>query len=294
MSEDVDRWLTGFVTNPLYRAMRGGRRGMTPATASTTRWRRSCSRTLRRRPPRSTSTRSRQSTVSPASNRLVHFGLESLTFRLLAPLHLAALGCKRPAFDAGWLRSLHRPNVTLSSSGIREITRHSIIANDGSTFNPDVIIFATGSDVAWHGVGLNVGLHGEGGVELREHWASIGGPQALLGLVVPKFPNYFMVLGPNAIAGTWGWTLGHQSWKIAHIVRDMVDYGIGALQPRQEAFEKENREQQERLAGSVSGGFCHGPRWKGADETTIFDRADAQQQPMHELVEDRRRRTRHS
>lgn len=65
-----------------------------------------------------------------------------------------------------------------------------------------------GSNVAEHGVGLNIGLKGEDGVELQEHWKQIGGPQSYLGVSVPKFPNYFITLGPNAIAGSWGYTIG--------------------------------------------------------------------------------------
>jgi cation diffusion facilitator CzcD-associated flavoprotein CzcO len=73
-----------------------------------------------------------------------------------------------------------------------------------------MIVFATGSNVAEHGLGLNIGLYGEGGIELRSYWKSIEGPQSYLGLSVPKFPNYFMVVGPNAIAGSWGYTIGNQ------------------------------------------------------------------------------------
>lgn len=99
--------------------------------------------------------------------------------------HVVALGCKRPAYDAGWLASLHLPNVTLNSVGIASITETSIIDATGKEFPADVIVFATGSDVARHGVGLNVGLYGEDGVELREFWKEIGGPQSYRGLAVP-------------------------------------------------------------------------------------------------------------
>jgi cation diffusion facilitator CzcD-associated flavoprotein CzcO len=98
---------------------------------------------------------------------------------------IAALGCKRPAYDAGWLTSLHLPNVTLNSVGIASITETSIIDTTGKEFQADVIVFATGSDVARHGVGLNVGLYGEDGVELKEFWKEIGGPQSYRGLAVP-------------------------------------------------------------------------------------------------------------
>lgn len=69
-----------------------------------------------------------------------------------------------------------------------------MVLEDGSTYAFDIIIFATGSNVAEHGVGLNVGLKGENGRELREYWKSIGGPQAYLGTAVPGFPNYVSLL----------------------------------------------------------------------------------------------------
>jgi cation diffusion facilitator CzcD-associated flavoprotein CzcO len=102
----------------------------------------------------------------------------------------AALGCKRPAFDAGWLAALHRSNVTLNGQGIREITEDSIIDNAGAIAPVDIIIFATGADVGRHGVGLNENLHGEDGVELKAYWQSLGGPQAYRGLSVPKVRSY--------------------------------------------------------------------------------------------------------
>lgn len=91
----------------------------------------------------------------------------------------------------------------------------------------------------------------------------------------PGFPNVFHVIGPNAIAGTWGWTIGNQTTVIARLIKDvslrrsaadlfmtctlvlmratlqMAAYGIGALQPKQEAFELENEAHQAKLGNSV-------------------------------------------
>lgn len=161
------------------------------------------------------------------------------------------LGCKRVAYDAGWLKSLHRPNVDLNRSKIVKATPRGLCTEDGREHAFDVIIFATvrllspflglraelinsfqGSNVAEHGVGVNIGLRGEQGVELRERWRSWGGPKAYLGTAVPgvrteakpcdglgfpthlrccyraQFPNYLIILGPNGIAGSWGYTIG--------------------------------------------------------------------------------------
>ena len=76
--------------------------------------------------------------------------------------------------------------MSLNSVGIKEITETTIFDVQGNKFDPDVIIFATGSDVARHGVGLNMGLHGEDDRELREFWRELGGPQSYRGLAVPS------------------------------------------------------------------------------------------------------------
>ena len=57
------------------------------------------------------------------------------------------------------------------------------------------------------------------GVSLVEHW-SHGGMQALHGVTVAGFPNYFHLVGPNT-------GLGHNS--IVYMIETQVDYVIGAL-----------------------------------------------------------------
>jgi cation diffusion facilitator CzcD-associated flavoprotein CzcO len=53
------------------------------------------------------------------------------------------LGCKRVAFDAGWLESLHRPNVDLVHRPIVQVTPRGLVTSDGVEKEFDVIIFAT-------------------------------------------------------------------------------------------------------------------------------------------------------
>lgn len=119
-----------------------------------------------------------------------------------------------------------------------------------------------GSDVAENGVGLNIGLKGENGLELREYWKSIGGPQAYLGVSVPQFPNYFTTLGPNAIAGSWGYTIGVKTAYIARIVRGIYDNGLSSIQPKQEPFEELNREIREKLAPSTMNSLLCSNWWR--------------------------------
>ena len=53
------------------------------------------------------------------------------------------LGCKRVAFDAGWLDSLHRANVDLVNHPIERVTSNGLIMGDGKEHELDVIIWAT-------------------------------------------------------------------------------------------------------------------------------------------------------
>jgi len=160
-------------------------------------------------------------------------------------------GCKRPAFNCGWLESLHRDNVDLVRHPIVRVNETGLVTEDGTHYPADVIVFATGSDVARHGVGINVNLKGEQGVTLEDHWKELGGPQAYLGVSVPGFPNVFQVLGPNSIASSWGYTLGVQSAFIAQLVKALVEHDIASLQPTNEAFKAANSETQAKLVASA-------------------------------------------
>ena len=156
----------------------------------------------------------------------------------------------------------------LTNTPIQSILPTGILTVDGVKHDFDIIIYATGCDVARDGVGLNAGLHGENGLELKKYWQSIDGPQSYSGTAVPGFPNYFMVLGPNAISGSWGFTIGIQTEVIARLVKEvsivrnaaadhqMVEYGIGSMQPKEEVFHTQNALIQKTLRTSVSANVC--------------------------------------
>ena len=57
-------------------------------------------------------------------------------------------------------------------------------------------MLATGFDAANY-LG-NYEVHGQGGVELHGTWH--GEPEAFLGMMVPGFPNFFIMYGPNTNA----------------------------------------------------------------------------------------------
>ena len=90
--------------------------------------------------------------------------------------------------------TLMRPNVDLVTEPIERITPDGIRSEDGQEQSFDVIVYATGfkaNDYLWP-----MDLRGRGGKSIGDLWAK-DGARAYLGTMIPGFPNFFMIYGPN-------------------------------------------------------------------------------------------------
>lgn len=162
------------------------------------------------------------------------------------PMH-----CKRVAFNAGWLEALNLPNVHLTASPITAIDEKGLSTADGKHYEVDFICWATGFEVTETGVGLNHGVKGEDGQELSQVWKAKGGGYGYLGIAPPKVPNYFIVLGPNSIAMSWGYTLGHNTEFIARIIKELLDRDLSSVVVKDTAMEKYNAYLNKRLQSTA-------------------------------------------
>jgi 4-hydroxyacetophenone monooxygenase len=101
---------------------------------------------------------------------------------------------KRIILDNGaWAAAMKRDNVQLITDPIREITPRGVITEDGTKREADVLIYGTGFTASEFLMPMQV--TGRNGVDLREQWG--GDARAYMGIVVPNFPNFFMLYGPN-------------------------------------------------------------------------------------------------
>jgi cation diffusion facilitator CzcD-associated flavoprotein CzcO len=100
---------------------------------------------------------------------------------------------KRTVLSDTYYQTLTRANVALVPHAVTGLTRSGAVSADGVEHELDVIVLATGFDAANYLGSFTV--TGVGGVELHDEWN--GEPQALLGLMTPGFPNFFMLYGPN-------------------------------------------------------------------------------------------------
>ncbi len=105
-------------------------------------------------------------------------------------------GTRRVPLETKYYEVYNQPNVTLvdiSETPIARITPEGIKTSDRE-YELDIIIYATGFD-AVTGAITRIDITGEGGVKLKDKWAS--GPRSYLGLQSAGFPNLFTLVGPQ-------------------------------------------------------------------------------------------------
>jgi len=149
---------------------------------------------------------------------------------------------RRPVVDNGWYRALARDNVELVTEGIKQFVPAGIETVDGKVREFDVIITATGFDVVQY---LAPSQYiGKGGVDLHARWAKGDGPRAYVGIMVPDFPNLFMIYGPNSqpVSGGPAQPVWHSTWVsfAAKCIMRMLEQGKSRAEVRRDAFDRYN------------------------------------------------------
>lgn len=148
--------------------------------------------------------------------------------RKLTPQDLYA---RRPLCDDGFYATFNRDNVdvvALKETPFREITAKGVITEDGTLHELDVLVFATGFD-AVDGNYRRMEIRGRGGESINEHWD--GQPNSYLGVATSKFPNWFMVLGPNGPFTNLPPSIETQVEWITELVRYAETNAITAIEP---------------------------------------------------------------
>lgn len=139
--------------------------------------------------------------IGTAQNRAVQRVAENFLRSSFAdrPDLLTALTPDYPVYGKRLVRSsdfypaLKRPNVTLVPRGISEVTESGVVDEDGGEHKVDTIVLATGFKASQFLSGIRVA--GRDQAELQDVWQADA--TAFLGLMVPKFPNFFILYGPN-------------------------------------------------------------------------------------------------
>ena len=163
---------------------------------------------------------------------------------------------KRMLLDNGWFAAIKRDDVTLATDEIHEVLSDRIVTESGDEHRADVLVLATGFDATHFLSTLTV--TGRGGVSLTDLWQG-DDAKAYLGMVVPQFPNFFTLYGPNLQTGHGGsfmYLAECQLRYIMDLVSLMIEHGLTSVECKPDVYEDYNRAvdaQHERLVWSHHG-----------------------------------------
>jgi cation diffusion facilitator CzcD-associated flavoprotein CzcO len=144
-----------------------------------------------------------------------------------------APGCRRISPGDGFLEALVKPNVRPVFSGIQKITEKGIVTDDGEEHEFDIIVCATGFQVAFKPA-FKV-INGEG-KSIDEDWAD--GVNLYFGVSAPRFPNYYTIVGPGA---TWS------NGTLIPSIETTIEYAIQIMKKVQHEHIKAIEVKQEAL-----------------------------------------------
>ncbi|QLY32646.1 flavin-containing monooxygenase [Nocardia huaxiensis] len=102
--------------------------------------------------------------------------------------------CKRLVVSDRFYTAVQRPDVQLVTEGIDRVRAEGVVTTDGVLHELDMLVLATGFDS--HAFMRPMGITGTAGRTLDEAWAE--GPRAFEGVMMPDFPNFFMLIGPHS------------------------------------------------------------------------------------------------
>ncbi|MGW4242196.1 flavin-containing monooxygenase [Nocardia sp. NPDC004722] len=102
--------------------------------------------------------------------------------------------CKRLVVSDRFYQAIQRPDATLVTEGIDHIDAKGVVTRDGRRHDLDILVLATGFDS--HAFMRPMAITGTGGRTLDQAWAD--GPRAFEGVMMPDFPNLFMLVGPHS------------------------------------------------------------------------------------------------
>ena len=162
--------------------------------------------------------------------------------------------CKRIVRSTRFYPTMNRDNVDLVTEKIERVQPDGILTADGVLHELDVLVLATGFDA--HAFMRPLELVGEEGTTLEAAWEE--DPRSYLTVALPKFPNFFILVGPYS-------PYGHQS--VIMISETQADYvvqwvemwargEVDRMAPTEDALERFESEVREALPKTIWTSGC--------------------------------------
>lgn len=142
------------------------------------------------------------------------------------------LYAKRPLCDAGYYQQFNRDNVDVvdvKANPIARIDGSSVILEDGTAVEIDMLILATGFD-AGDGNYMRLNLTGADGVSIQQHWKE--GARSFLGIMNSNFPNLFMINGPGGAFANQPPAIELYVDMAAELIQETIDREAAAIEAK--------------------------------------------------------------
>jgi cation diffusion facilitator CzcD-associated flavoprotein CzcO len=163
-------------------------------------------------------------------------------------------GCKRLVLSENFYEALQEPNADLVTESIDRIEPGGVRTSDGTLHELDVLVLATGFQVDRFMRPMEV--RGEGGLALDDAWSAR--PSAYMSVAIPRFPNFFMLNGPNSPVGNFSLvkTAEMQFDYVLQLMDRVGAGGISGLAPTDAAAEDFELERTEAAKKTVWATGC--------------------------------------
>jgi len=162
-------------------------------------------------------------------------------------------GTHRVPLETNYLEVYHQPNVELVSvkhNAIKEVTETGVTLADGTHYELDVLILATGFD-AGSGALTRIDIRGRSGRSLKEDWGR--DIRTTMGLQVNGYPNLFTTgapLAPSAALCNMTTCLQQQTEWISQCIAYLRQHGKSVIESTAE-FEDEWVRHHDELANAT-------------------------------------------
>lgn len=154
---------------------------------------------------------------------------------------------KRPVMDSNFYRALLREDVELVPWAVSSLEGTVVHDAGGGARDVDVMVLATGFKPAQ--ILSQLPVYGASGRSLQEEWGD--DPMAFLGVMVPGFPNFFMMYGPNTNGGGVVFLLEQQAKFAARSIKLARRLGARQVDVRPSFYVGYNASLQRKLRGTV-------------------------------------------
>ena len=176
---------------------------------------------------------------------------------------------RRPVVDNDFYKTLTEDHVDLVAESVVRFTETGVVASDGVEREFDLVVMAAGFEVEaflWP-----VEYSGRDGITLGDLWDH-DGPRAYLTAMLPGFPNFAMMYGPNSglVAGSFHSWVELFSNYYCQVIARTIESGATSFAVKHDAYKRFNEELDERAKTWVfqtedtGGGYYKNKRGRSA------------------------------